>query len=68
MKRILNLLLALTLISSCSNSQTKNTETKVVTIEYSNEINGYTVKVVWKPKAVRYSHTKGPAIIEFYNK
>jgi hypothetical protein len=68
MKRLLNLLLALTLISSCSNSQTKNTETKVVTIEYSNEINGYTVKVVWKPKAVRYSHTKGPAIIEFYNK
>jgi hypothetical protein len=68
MKRLLNLCLALTLISSCANNQTKNTETTVVTIEYSNEINGYSVKVIWKPKEVRYSHTKGPAIIEFYNK
>lgn len=68
MKRLLNLFLALTLISFCASCQTKNTETKVVTIEYSNEINGYAVNVVWKPKAVSYSHTKGPAIIEFYNK
>jgi hypothetical protein len=68
MIKLLNLFSALTLLSSCANSQTKNTEPKVVTIEYSNEINGYSVNVIWKPNAVRYSHTKGPAIIEFYNK
>ena len=68
MTRLLSLFLALTLLSSCTNRQTKNTEAKVVTIEYSNEINGYSVKVIWKPKAVRYRHTKGPAIIEFHNK
>ena len=68
MTRLLNLFLSLTLLSSCANSQTKNAETKVVTIEYSNEINGFSVKAIWKPNTVRYSHTKGPAIIEFYNK
>lgn len=67
MKRLLKLFFAFTLISSCAKSQTKNDEIKIVTIEYSNEINGYTVKVIWKPNVVRYSHTKGPAILEFHN-
>ena len=39
----------------------------LVTINYSNEINGYTVQVLWKPMVVRNNHTKGPAILEFYN-
>jgi hypothetical protein len=39
---------------------------KVVLVEYKNEINGYLVKVIWKPNGVIYDHTVGPAIIEFY--
>jgi hypothetical protein len=47
--------------------QAKNVQSKVVIIEYTNEICGYLVKVIWKPNNVHFEHTVGPAIIEFYN-
>jgi hypothetical protein len=61
------LTLALTVISVGASGQTINSDPNVVTIDYSNEINGYTVRVFWKPIEVRNNHTKGPAILEFYN-
>ena len=47
--------------------QAKNIQPKVVTIEYTNEVSGFLVKVIWKPNNVHFEHTTGPAIIEFYN-
>ena len=47
--------------------QAKNIQPKVVTIEYTNEVSGFFVKVIWKPNNVHFEHTTGPAIIEFYN-
>jgi hypothetical protein len=61
------LTLALTVISIGASGQTKNSNPNVVTINYSNEINGYSVRIFWKPIEVRNTHTKGPAILEFYN-
>ena len=61
------LTLALIVISIGASGQTKNSDPNVVTINYSNEINGYSVRIFWKPIEVRNTHTKGPAILEFYN-
>jgi len=69
MNKQLNLisLLLILFITSCAN-KTKSNENKVVTISYSNEIEGYTVTAIWKPIKVSYDHVVGPAIIEFKNK
>lgn len=64
--RLLTLSLALTAISACASGQTTNYEPNGVTIAYTNEINGYSVSVLWKPLVVRNNRTIGPAILEFY--
>jgi len=64
--RLIILSLALTAISACATSQTNYVEPNEVSITYTNEINGYSVYVLWKPMIVSNNHTIGPAIIEFY--
>ena len=64
--RLLTLSLALTAISACASGQTAHYEPNGVTIAYTNEINGYSVSVLWKPLLVRNNRTIGPAILEFY--
>lgn len=68
MKKLTRLFLAFTFFTSCANSQPKNPVNEIVKITFENEINGYTVEVIWKPNSVRYQHTKGPAILTFLNK
>jgi hypothetical protein len=68
MKTFFYILLSCLLFSSCAKKETKKEEFKIVTIEYTNIINGYLVKVYWKPNAAKIEHIQGPAIIEFYNK
>lgn len=62
---------------SCSNAVDKKTpklperaspnayKSKMITVAYSNDINGYRVKAYWIPKQVRYSQIIGPATLEF---
>lgn len=38
-----------------------------ITLDYSNEIEGYRVRVYWKPVRIKYSYVIGPAILEFSN-
>lgn len=79
MKYSLNLLVIITLTFSCVNKPSKKIqdkiseikshqpESKFVTLEFSNEINGYKVKAFWKPSSVVYGYVVGAAIVEFYN-
>lgn len=39
-------------------------ELQTIKIEYSNKVNGYSIKVIWKPLESRGQHIIGPAIIE----
>ena len=64
--RLITLSLALTAISVCAAGQTNDFQPNGVTIAYTNEINGYSVSVLWKPLVVRNNRTIGPAILEFY--
>ena len=64
--RLITLSLALTAISVCATGQTNDFQPNGVTIAYTNEINGYSVSVLWKPLVVRNNRTIGPAILEFY--
>jgi hypothetical protein len=64
--RLIILSLALTAISACASSQTNYVEPNGVSIAYTNEINGYSVFVLWKPMLVSNNRTIGPAILEFY--
>ena len=64
--RLIALSLALAAISTYATGQTTNYEPNGVTIAYTNEINGYSVSVLWKPLVVRNNRTIGPAILEFY--
>jgi hypothetical protein len=64
--RLITLSLALTAISVCAAGQTNYFQPNGVTIAYTNEINGYSVSVLWKPLVVRNNRTIGPAILEFY--
>lgn len=68
MTKLIKLYIILALFSSCVKGQYDGIETKMITIEYANEINGYSVKGVWKPDIVKYDHVIGPAIIEFQSK
>lgn len=68
MKKLFKLFLAFTLFSSCANSQQQNSKNEIVTITFDNEVNGYSIDVIWKPNSVHYGFTKGPAIITFSNK
>lgn len=64
--RLITLSIALTAISACAAGQTTYYEPKGMTIAYTNEINGYSVSVLWKPMIVSNNRTIGPAILEFY--
>lgn len=38
-----------------------------ITLDYPTEIEGYRVRVYWKPVRIKYSYVIGPAILEFSN-
>ena len=75
-------LLATSLLASCSNSpSTKEVNQSVqgadnegqgavnnaITLDYPTEIEGYRVRVYWKPVKIKYAYVIGPAILEFSN-
>lgn len=45
--------------------QTEKIENDILNITYNQKVNGYKVKVIWKPQTIKYRNAVGPAIIEF---
>lgn len=66
MKNTITLLILLLLSTSAKSQYELLTDSKLLFIKFSNEVNGYNVKVIWKPNHNYFEHIVGPAIIEFY--
>ncbi len=66
MKLLLTMITFL-MLSSCASSQENKSKCKIIEIEFTNIVEGYTVKAYWLPKEVKYDYIVGPAIVEFNN-
>jgi hypothetical protein len=68
MKKLILLNFLLITFSLWGHSQANKITPKMIIVEYSNEIHGYSIKAIWKPSTIIFNHIVGPAIIEFISK